>query len=44
MKRVKEGEYGWGTFYTSMNMEHWIWSHLKKGNGVGGRLIEGMNH
>jgi hypothetical protein len=23
MKAVKEGEYDWCTFYTSMNMEHW---------------------
>jgi hypothetical protein len=23
MKGVKEGEYGWGTCYTYMNMEHW---------------------
>jgi hypothetical protein len=23
MKKLEEGEYGWCTFYTSMNMEHW---------------------
>jgi hypothetical protein len=23
MKRVKEGEHGWGAFYTCMTMEHW---------------------
>jgi hypothetical protein len=23
MKRVMEGEYGWGTVYTHMNTEHW---------------------
>jgi hypothetical protein len=22
-RKIKEGEYGWGTFYTCMNMEHW---------------------
>jgi hypothetical protein len=22
-KTLKEGEYGWCTFYTSVNMEHW---------------------
>jgi hypothetical protein len=36
MKRVKEGEYGFSTFYTCT-------THFKKRNRGRGRIVEGMN-
>jgi hypothetical protein len=42
MKRVKEGEYGWGTFYTCMNAYiETYWSYFK--NGRRRRIMESMN-
>jgi hypothetical protein len=38
----KEGEYGWCTFYTSMNMGHS--KHHKKRTKVGRRIMEGKTN
>jgi hypothetical protein len=41
MKRKKEGDYGWGTFYTFMNMENWNLLKLSQEGEWGKREING---